>query len=66
MLRLHVLAATAVFAVCSVRPVFAQDLVVDTTGAGVLIDEALNRSEVMQNLQYLSDVIGPRLTGSMT
>jgi len=41
-----------------------QDLVVDTTGAGVLIDEALNRSEVMQNLQYLTDVIGPRLTGS--
>src|SRR3989475_225905 len=64
MVRLHVLAATAVFAVCSVRPVFGQDLVVDTTGAGVLIDEALNRSEVMQNLQYLSDVIGPRLTGS--
>jgi len=64
MVRLHVLAATAVFAVCSARPVFGQDLVVDTTGAGVLIDEALNRSEVMQNLQYLSDVIGPRLTGS--
>src|SRR5712692_4767896 len=64
MVRLHVLAATAVFAVCSVRPVFGQDLVVDTTGAGVLIDEAFNRSEVMQNLQYLSDVIGPRLTGS--
>ena len=64
MVRLPVLAATAVFAVCSVRPVFGQDLVVDTTGAGVLIDEALNRSEVMQNLQYLSDVIGPRLTGS--
>src|SRR5882724_10865287 len=64
MVRLHVLAATAVFAVCSVRPGFGQDLVVDTTGAGVLIDEALNRSEVMQNLQYLSDVIGPRLTGS--
>src|SRR5207247_1088203 len=37
---------------------------VDTTGAGLLIDEALNRSEVMQNLQYLTDVIGPRLTGS--
>jgi carboxypeptidase Q len=62
--RLHVLAAAAVFAACSVRPVSGQDLVVDTTGAGALIDEALNRSEVMQNLQYLSDVIGPRLTGS--
>jgi len=48
----------AVFAVCSVRPGFGQDLVVDTTEPGVLIDEALNRSEVMQNLQYLTDVIG--------
>src|SRR3989441_4424463 len=28
------------------------------------IDEALNRSQVMRNLQYLADVIGPRLTGS--
>ncbi len=27
-------------------------------------DEALNRSQVMQTLSYLSDVIGPRLTGS--
>jgi hypothetical protein len=37
---------------------------VDTSGAGVLIDQAMNRSEVMQNLQHLSDVIGPRLSGS--
>lgn len=37
---------------------------VDTTGAGILIDQALNHSEVMQNLQYLVDVIGPRLSGS--
>ncbi|HEX8117808.1 MAG TPA: hypothetical protein VF521_11100, partial [Pyrinomonadaceae bacterium] len=27
-------------------------------------DEGLNRSEVMQTLEYLTDVIGPRLTGS--
>ena len=44
MVRLHVLAATAVFAVCSVRPLFGQDLVVDTTRAGFLIDEGVNRS----------------------
>jgi hypothetical protein len=37
---------------------------VDTTGAGALIDQALNHSEVMKNLEYLTDVIGPRLTGS--
>ena len=63
-MRLHVLAAAAAFAVLSVRPVSGQDFTVDTTGAGALIDEAFNRSEVLQNLQYLSDVIGPRLTGS--
>jgi hypothetical protein len=27
-------------------------------------DEGLNRSQVMQTLQYLTDVVGPRLTGS--
>jgi carboxypeptidase Q len=37
---------------------------VDTAGVGRLIDQALNHSEVMQNLQHLSDVIGPRLSGS--
>ncbi|HXI21396.1 MAG TPA: M20/M25/M40 family metallo-hydrolase [Gemmatimonadales bacterium] len=42
----------------------AAQIPVDTTGAGVLVDQALNHSEVMQNLEHLSDVIGPRLTGS--
>src|SRR5690606_1458899 len=37
---------------------------VDTTGAGALIAQAMDRSEVMENLQYLSDAIGPRLSGS--
>lgn len=37
---------------------------VDTTGAGAITDQAMNHSEVMKNLEYLSDVIGPRLTGS--
>src|SRR5919205_885859 len=27
-------------------------------------DEGINRSQVMQTLEYLTDVIGPRLTGS--
>ena len=27
-------------------------------------DEGLNRSQLMQTLEYLTDVIGPRLTGS--
>lgn len=37
---------------------------VDTAGAGALIDQALNQSQVMARLEYLTDVIGPRLTGS--
>jgi len=44
-------------------PLAAQSAV-DTSGAGVLVEQAVNRSEVMRNLQHLSDVIGPRLSGS--
>src|SRR5213593_2535805 len=42
----------------------AQALRVDTASVGALIDQGMNHSQVMQNLQHLSDVIGPRLTGS--
>jgi len=62
--RLPVLAVAVALGLLPIRALRGQELAVDTTGAGALIDEALNRSEVMQNLQYLSDVIGPRLTGS--
>src|SRR3954451_16234586 len=44
-------------------PLAAQSTV-DTTGIGSLIDQAMNRSEVMQNLEYLADNIGPRLSTS--
>src|SRR5437870_10165419 len=37
---------------------------VDTAGVGTLLEEGMSRSEVMKNLAYLTDVIGPRLTGS--
>jgi len=37
---------------------------VDTSGVGALVDQGMNKSQVMKNLQYLTDVIGPRLTGS--
>jgi carboxypeptidase Q len=47
----------------TVNPVAAQSSV-DTASAGALIDQAMNHSEVMRNLEYLSDVIGPRLSGS--
>src|SRR5688572_27364057 len=44
-------------------PLAAQSAV-DTSGVGRLLDQAMNRSEVMQNLRHLSDVIGPRLSGT--
>lgn len=62
--RIRALVAAAALAALVFRPAPGQDLTVDTAGAGVLIDQALNHSEVMQNLRHLSDVIGPRLTGS--
>ncbi len=39
-------------------------ITVDTSGVGALIDQGMNKSQVMKNLQYIADVIGPRLTGS--
>jgi carboxypeptidase Q len=50
-------------ALLSTRSLSAQ-AVVDTSGAGALVVQAMDHSEVMANLQHLSDVIGPRLTGS--
>ena len=64
MSRFPVLAAASVLAALCTRPALAQDLTVDTAGAAALIDQALHHSAVADNLQYLTDVIGPRLTGS--
>jgi hypothetical protein len=44
-------------------PLAAQSSV-DTSGIGAVMDQALHRSEVMQNLEYLTDNIGPRLSTS--
>jgi carboxypeptidase Q len=54
---------SCLLALATAAPLAAQSRV-DTAGAGALVDQAMNRSEVMRNLQYLSDVIGPRLSGS--
>ncbi|MBA3260613.1 MAG: M20/M25/M40 family metallo-hydrolase [Gemmatimonadales bacterium] len=56
--RLALLAALA-----AAQPLEAQTTV-DTTGVGAVISEALERSELMRNIQHLTDVIGPRLSGS--
>jgi carboxypeptidase Q len=47
----------------SAAPLAAQSTV-DTSGNGAILDQALHHSEVMQNLEYLSDNIGPRLSSS--
>ncbi len=50
-------------ALCLAAPLAAQTGV-DTTGTAAVIRQATEHSEVMKNLEYLADVIGPRLTGS--
>src|SRR5438105_7090602 len=62
--RSCIAAATALLVALAPRPVAAQTPTVDTSGAGVLIDQALTHSQAMANLQHLTDVVGPRLTGS--
>lgn len=42
----------------------AQDQAAQSDPVARIRDEGLNRSQVMQTLSYLTDVIGPRLTGS--
>src|SRR5213596_1620376 len=62
--RSCIAAATTLLVALAHRPFAAQTPTVDTSGAGALIDQGLTHSQVMPNLQYLTDVIGPRLTGS--
>lgn len=50
--------------VAAAHPIQAQTIV-DTAGVGAVIAEAMERSELMKNLQHLTDVIGPRLSGSI-
>lgn len=37
---------------------------VDTAGTAAIVRQVTDHSQVMKNLEYLGDVIGPRLTGS--
>src|SRR5438132_1995 len=67
--RLVVLAMMAAIAAGSV--VYAQQRAADQASSAQalaidkkIMDEAKSHSEIMKNLQYLSDVVGPRLTGS--
>lgn len=57
------IALLVAFAAAPIAPAAAQ-MTVDTTGAGAIIAQAMDHSDVMKNLEYLSDVIGPRLSSS--
>ena len=57
-----VLAAVAV--VAAVVAVNTQSEKADYAAIGKIRDEGLNRSQVMDHISWLSDVYGPRLTGS--
>jgi len=65
--RLHYV-AIAVLVLAGLRANVRSAPAETTTGTNDVIarirDEGLNRSEVMQTLSYLTEVIGPRLTGS--
>ncbi|MBP6773034.1 MAG: M20/M25/M40 family metallo-hydrolase [Gemmatimonadaceae bacterium] len=48
----------------SATALYAQDEPVDAAAVNQIRDEAFNRSQVMTLMSYLTDVHGPRLTGS--
>jgi hypothetical protein len=52
------------FAALLALPVLAQTERVDLDAIGKIKDEGLQRSQVMEVMSYLTDVYGPRLTGS--
>ncbi len=64
MTRLRIIGASFVLLVAI--PILAQisQEPVDLDGIYRIKDEGLNRSQVMETLSYLTDVYGPRLTGS--
>lgn len=66
MLRARTLGVIAVCAVVLQSFAFGQNGVYTAPAADIekIRDEGLNRSQVMQTISYLTDVIGPRLTNS--
>ena len=66
MSRSRPLAALGFVLACTAAPAAAQVVQerVDLTVVQRIRDEALNRSQIPELASYLTDVIGPRLTGS--
>jgi len=59
LLALMVITASALLTVHAQRPADAPD-----PATQAILDEIKNNSELMSNLEYLTDMIGPRLTGT--
>jgi hypothetical protein len=55
----------AFLAACAVATPLGAQSAVDTAGIGAVLAQARDHSEVMRNLEYLTDVIGPRLSSSV-
>jgi carboxypeptidase Q len=62
----RIIAALAVALCATVVAIHAQSENLDYQAIGRIRDEGLNRSQVMDHISWLSDVYGPRLTGSPT
>jgi hypothetical protein len=58
----HLLLATA--ALCAASPALARERTEDRSALAAIIDQGTNHSQVVQTVQYLTDVIGPRLANS--
>jgi carboxypeptidase Q len=55
---------TAALVICALTMASAQTEKLDFATIGKIRDEGLSRSQVMDHISWLSDVYGPRLTGS--
>src|SRR5258706_2170875 len=58
------LLALCLTAILMVGPLMAAEDKADLAAIYKIKDEGFNRSQVMETLSYLTDVYGPRLTGS--
>src|SRR5437870_13431583 len=55
---------TAALVICLLTLASAQSEKLDYAAIGKIRDEGLHRTQVMDHISWLSDVYGPRLTGS--
>ena len=62
-MRRRMIGLLALASVASAAPLGAQERI-DAATVARIRDEGLNRSQVMEHMIWMSDILGPRLTGS--